>query len=92
MASLDVEAYPNFMKRHFSGAYRTIPSLKLFHKGHMVSHWKDHDIHKDAPHDAIRDFTTQDFHRLAEQERIREAFGQFSENWGAQKYGHHDEL
>ena len=58
----------------------------------MVSHWKDHDIHKDSPHDAVRDFKKEELEKIVMQVRTREVFGQFDENWGKQKYGHHDEL
>ena len=86
MATLDAGAYPNFMKKHFTAKLRTLPSLKMFHKGHMVSHWKDHDVHKSSSHDVIKDFDREDFYRIVHQERLREAFGQFEENWGKQKF------
>ena len=92
MSTLDVSAHPSFMKQHFTAKLRTLPSLKMFHKGHMVSHWKDHDVHKSSPHEVIKEFDRDDFYRIVHQERLRESFGQYEDNWSKQKFADPKEL
>jgi hypothetical protein len=63
MALFDHQKYPSFMKSVFTAKLRETPSLVMFHKGHMVSHWNDHHIHKGAHTDVLKDFNKEDFFR-----------------------------